>query len=67
VVLLAIVEKLGKRKGATASVAPSLYVVNLEDGDSVGVLIGEWVQQTVIDNAEDDCGRANPQCEGENS
>jgi len=66
VVLLAIIEEFGKRKGGTAAVARSLHVVNLEDGDSVSVLVGKWVDQAVIDNAEDDGGRTNPQCEREN-
>ena len=63
VILLFVVEILRNREAAAPKVCGFRGVANEKVGQPIGPLIGEWLQKDVIDDAEDDCCRADSERE----
>jgi hypothetical protein len=45
---------------------PTLRRVLVEQYKPIGIPIRQWAQQNAVDEAEDDAGRADAQCQGDN-
>jgi hypothetical protein len=52
VVLFAVIEKFGEGERTAATHAASVSVMNLENSDSAGILVGERIKQTIVNDAE---------------